>query len=559
MGGLGAKIFFVGVMLSWASPSLATQTRLAIAGFKTIESVQPYEGQLSRPELLDDLVYESFFTPDPLNPFSGVFRPQIATAMEWNDDFTVLTFTLSPNVHFQDSTSPLSASDIAYSIQAFRETAGTGAENFENWIQEFTIDGPHVRFRLRSAAPRPATARLLAGIKVVRPREIPRPKLSGISLDYLSTGPYKIAQLGPAKMVLLRDRFYWNSLPQTAELFQFSSVEVTAYADSTKAEEALASGQANLGEVLRVDRIETVVRRLQAQNANLVHRRELNARAGLPLSSLTFNRSKAALQQATVRQALFLAYDFEKINRLYFNGSLVRPDSLADFSSLAPQGLPTQSVLDRLNACGARELPPPAVFQDPASYGHRLYRRYPDDRARLLEASRLLQLSGYRIVNGNLVRDGQVLRLKILFDEAWLVPALETFQETLSHMGIQVELVGPKSKAEFASLRDQGDFDLISGTERIFDRSGLPQSDLYRNPFKVDSICLDENLRRLDFDPDALEAAVRMHQALYVSIFTGESRHRDFLYDRRIEVPAGASIEGAAVYGRWLEAPRGQP
>lgn len=230
------------------------------------------------------------------------FTPLLAERWEVNEDGTVWTFYLRPNVKFHDG-EPLTAEAVKMSIEAAAERGGASfiwapLDSIE------VVDDLTVRFNLSYAAPLDLIASSLYGAWIVSPKALQAAAEdenyfeAGISAG---TGPYMLESYTPDQEILLT-RFddYWGGWEEG----QFDKVLIKIVPEAVVQQQMLEGGEVDL------------VTRIPAENYDRF-RNDPNYTVYTEPSFFNyvvfFNTLRPPLDNVKVRQALSYATPYEDI------------------------------------------------------------------------------------------------------------------------------------------------------------------------------------------------------------------------------------------------------
>ena len=219
-------------------------------------------------------------------------------------------------------------------------------------------------------------------------------------------------------------------------------------------------------------------------------------------------------QDARVRRALNLAFDFETTQRTRFYGQYERGDSFYDRTELASTGLPEGRELEILREVAAEhpEGVPETVFTE--EYRNPVAGSARALRDNLREADRLLREAGWTVENGRRVKDGEVFSIEYLESSPLFEPIVLPWFQNLNKLGIQTEYRFVDQSQELERTRNR-DFDIVTqpfvqslspgneqreywGTEAADD----PGS---RNVAGIKNPAVDALIERIVFAPDRNE------------------------------------------------------
>jgi microcin C transport system substrate-binding protein len=148
-----------------------------------------------------------------------------------------------------------------------------------------------------------------------------------------------------------------------------------------------------------------------------------------------WNQRQERFQDRRVREALWLLYDFEWINRVLLFGYYDYATSFFHDTGMSQRGLPGPAELELLEPI--RELVPQRVFTEafrgPDSRG------YGPGRNNLRRALELLQQAGWLLRDGELVneRTGEPFRIEFVVVSDSLVRGLMPYMDALDKVGIR--------------------------------------------------------------------------------------------------------------------------
>lgn len=188
-------------------------------------------------------VYEQLLRINPPDA-AEKFTPLLAERWESNEDGTVWTFYLRPDVTFHDG-EPMNAEAVKASIEAAADHAGA---SFIWWMLDNVevVDDLTVQFNLTAAAPIDLVASSLYGAWIVSPKALEAAAADenfwndGTSYG---TGPYLVESYTPdQEIVFTRNESYWGGW----EDGQFEKVLVQIVTEATTQQQMLEGGDADL-------------------------------------------------------------------------------------------------------------------------------------------------------------------------------------------------------------------------------------------------------------------------------------------------------------------------
>jgi peptide/nickel transport system substrate-binding protein len=215
---------------------------LKIANTANITTWDPVKSFSTEAAYMANL-YEQLLRINP--PGAGEkFTPLLAESWESNEDGTVWTFYLRPDVKFHDG-EPMNAEAVKASIEAAADHAGA---SFIWWMLDNVevVDDLTVNFNLSASAPIDLVASSLYAAWIVSPKAL---EAAAADENYFEagieagTGPYMLESYTPdQEIVFTRFDDYWGGWEEG----QFDKVLVQLVAEATTQQQMLEGGDADL-------------------------------------------------------------------------------------------------------------------------------------------------------------------------------------------------------------------------------------------------------------------------------------------------------------------------
>jgi len=422
------------------------------------------------------------------------------------------TFHINPKAHFSNG-DPVTAEDVKYSFDTLNSPQALPqfAVYFGQIARAVVVNRLTIRFEFKSAT---REMPLIAGGIPVFSRKWGL-RADGTRVPFaqlafeppIASGDYLIERYANGRTISYRrDPNYWGaSLPVRVGTHNFARVVYKLYSDDVAQRDGFIAGEYD---VLVEKRVQDWVRREKGRrfdDGELI-KREFAHHNGVGMQGFFFNLRRPMFQDARVRRALDLAFDFQWLNRQLFFGQYRRIDSYFDNTDLRASGTPDAGELAILAPLRKR--------LDPAVFGE--MPRQPDTdppgslRANLIEARDLLAEAGWTWRDGALRNArGQPFVFEFLDDtgdSAAMAPVAAAFARNLQKLGITMTV----RSLDYALIQkriDAFDFDMTSvrlpdvqvpGTEQV-SRFGSryanePGSD---NLLGVKSPAIDAILRKI--------------------------------------------------------------
>ncbi|MGO9543655.1 MAG: extracellular solute-binding protein [Rhodomicrobium sp.] len=448
------------------------------------------------------------------------------------EDYSSVTFKLREDAKWHDG-QPVTADDVLFSMQVAKaKDPDTGLPHnpmfalyYKNVVKGEKTGEREVTFTFDMKRNRELPQ--IVGELVIfpkhywtgtdangKPRDIAKTTLE----PPLGSGPYKIKEVhAPDRIVFERVPDYWaKDLPVRRGQNNFETLEFQYYGDRAVGLEAFKAGQYDFRNE-RSAKAWATAYDFPALTDGRVVKRDLELDRPKPMQGFAFNLRRTKFQDARVRRAFNLAYDFEWANQNLFYGQYARTSSYFEGQELAAKGLPSQEELALLEPL--RDKIPPEVFTQ--EYKNPVNATPQDFRTHLREAARLLKEAGYSIVDGKLQdSSGQPLDVQFLIADEAFSRVILPYVENLKRLGIDatVRLV---DSTEMKRREDSFDFDIVvdvfgqsespGNEQREFWGSAAADQPGSRNTMGIKNLAVDALVDKIIFAPnrDALVTACR--------------------------------------------------
>ena len=468
----------------WVNPEAPKGGTLRIMAAGSFDTLNPYTLKGTSPVATANfLQYGVTELNEPLMVGTGQYDPSgdepassyglIASSVEYSEDRSWVVFNLRPEARFHDG-KPITAYDVAFS---YRLLLKEGHPQYRTSLQEVKrvdiLNRHRVRFVLKRAD-NPLLILRLGELPVLPQHYWKNRDFKATTFEPpLGSGPYRITRVNPGRSLTFeRVKDWWGaSLPVNRGKYNFDRVDVDFYRDSHVAFEAFKAGEFDFY-------IEQQAKnwannyRFPAVTRGDVIRAEIPHQIPTQTQALFMNTRRATFEDARVREALGLMFDFEWTNRTLFNSSYTRAASYYPNSEFSAKGKPEGAEWLLLSPFRAQL--PAKLFTEPFKMPVTDGRGIPREtmrRALGLLAEAGWKPSGQRLMNAR----GQPLQFEILLVNPNLERILQPFTENLASIGIQANL-RTVDRAQYKQRLDQFDFDMILLTLPQTLSPGLEQS-----------------------------------------------------------------------------------
>ena len=381
----------------------------------------------------------------------------LAKTVEYPADRSYVAFELRPEARFNDGT-PVTAEDVVWTFNTLREQGRPTYREYYAEVKDAVAESPsRVVFHLNNGHNREMP--LILGQIAVLPkhwwagRDFSRP----LTDPPLGSGPYRVGKFEFGRTITYeRVPDWWAAnMPTGKGLNNFDRIRIEYFRDATVELEAFKAGQLDYRQE-NISKQWATAYDFPAVRKGLVKKEEVRHHLPTGMQGFAMNTRRKLFQDARVRQALAIAFDFEWANKNLFYGSYVRTDSYFSNSDFASKGLPQGDELALLEPF--RDKLPKQVFDTefklPVTDGSG------NNRDQLKQSLALLKEAGWQVKDGKLVdAEGKQFTFELLLDQPAFERIAGPYAKTLERLGIQANLrtVDP---AQFQKITDAYDFDM---------------------------------------------------------------------------------------------------
>ena len=443
----------------------------------------------------------------------------LASGVWYPEDRSMVVYRLRPEARFQDG-APITPEDVIWSMQALRDAHPQYNAYYKN-IAKADQTGEHeVTFTFNQKGNRELpliTGQLPVLSKAWWTGKDAKGKQRNIketSFEVpLGSGAYVAddVKLGTSiRMKRVAD--YWaKDLPVNIGQNNFDTIEYIYFRDANVAFEAFKGDQYDW-------RTETSSKMwatgydFPAVKDGRVVKEEIKLRQVEGMQGWALNLRRNKFEDARVRQALNLAFDFEWANQNLFYGQYTRSRSYFNNSEMEAKGLPSEQELALLNPL--RDHLPAEVFT--TEFANPLNDTPQNKRKNLRQAAKLLTDAGWVITQDggrNVLKNdkGEQLTVEFLLDSPLFERIALPYQQSLELLGIGVSIKTVDS-AQYQRQVQNFDYDIVVGNwgqslspgneQREFWGSEAAKRNGSRNYVGISNPAIDKLVETLIFSPD---------------------------------------------------------
>ncbi|MEL7463086.1 MAG: extracellular solute-binding protein [Pseudomonadota bacterium] len=444
---------------------------------------------------------------------------------EWIErpkDFSSAAFKIRPEARWHDGR-PVTAADVVFTFNVLKEKGQPFYRfYYENVVDARDMGDGVVRFDFDQANNR-ELPQIMGQLTVLPKHWWESRAFDESSLEpMLGSGPYRIGAFETGRYIEYeRVEDYWAAdLPVNRGQHNIDRVRYEIFLDADAAFEGFKSGEFDFRDENSASKWAQGYD-FPAVERGFVQRKEIPTEGPKRSQTFAFNLRRPKFQDRRVREAIKLAFDFERTNKAVYFEQYARPRSFFQGTpGLMAEGVPEGAELAMLDEL--RDMVPPEVFgeayQPPKTDGSGRNRR------QLRQAGRLLQEAGYEIKDGVLTTpEGEPFEIEFLSAQDSQARVINPFIKNLEQLGFQATLRvvdGPQYIRRVAQDPDF-DFDMIIWGVSNSESPGNEQREFWgseaatrvgaRNVAGVQDPAVDALIEKIIFAADRaeLEAASR--------------------------------------------------
>jgi microcin C transport system substrate-binding protein len=464
----------------WVNPDAPKGGRVRLMAFGTFDSLNPYSIKGSAAKGISLLIYDRLMLRSPDEPSTSYGL--VAEWVVYPDDISSVTFQLRAEARFHDGR-PMTPEDVIFSLEALKKASPHFAEYYHNVVKAEKVGERQVRFTFDVTGNRELP--IILGQLPVLPRHFweatgsngePR-DLSKSTLEVpLGSGPYRIKEVDAGRTITYERVADWwaKDLSVVRGQWNFDEIRLVYFRDVVPGFEAFKAGQLDYWEELSAKRWATHYD-FDAIKRGLVKREKIPVVEVAPMQAFVFNLRRPQFQDARVRRAFNLAFDFEWANKNLLYEEYQRVDSYFGNSELKADGLPRGRELALLEE--VRGQVPPEVFT--TEWKNPVNVTRDDARRHLALAAKLIAEAGYRLKDGILTNDAGIqLKVEFLNERPEFERLILAYQRELEKLGIKVS-VRTVDSAQYQRRVQKFDFDIITRTFHQSPSPGNEQRDFW--------------------------------------------------------------------------------
>ena len=440
----------------YVNPDAPDGGRLVLGAQGTFDSLNPFIIRGVSPTGLREYVFESLMVRSGDEPFS--LYGLIAETVELPPDRAWVTFSLRAEAKFADG-KPITPEDVLFSHAVLKERGWPyHRSHYSKVAKAEKIGDRSVRFTFQSSVDREVPL-LLALMPILPSHRLDAESFDRTSLDPpLGSGPYTVERVDAGRSITYRRNLDWwgRNLAVSRGHFNFDEIRIEFFREASSLFEAFKAGEVD---VRTEEDPQAWVEgyNIPAVADGRIVKREFPTEMPSGMSALVFNTRRSHFADARVRRAFILLFDGEWVNRNLFNGLVKRTESYFDRSVLSSHRRPADQR-ERVLLAPFGSYVKPSVLE--GTYQVPTADTTGDNRDNLRAAHKLLLEAGYQVKSGRMVKDDHPLNIEFLAQTRAQERLLLTYANTLSWLGIEMQ-VRHVDSAQFSARLKTFDFDMV--------------------------------------------------------------------------------------------------
>ncbi len=448
------------VSLPYANPAAPQGGRFVFAEVGSFDSLNPFILRGSAPWGVNLLTVQSLLGRSYDEPFT--LYAVLAESVETDSARSFVEFTLREGARFSDG-NPVTLEDVIWSF----ETMGTeGHPRYRNaWTKIESMERVGERsLRFTFTEPDRELPLILGLRPIVQRAQFDvsaggRPFADSSLEPVIGSGPYRVSTVDPGRSVTFtRVEDWWaEDLPFYAGQHNAQEIRYEYYSDLAVAFEGFKAGLISVWREPNAARWNDSYD-FPAMNDGRMRQVEIPHQRPSGMSGLWFNTRRAPFDDWRVREALLLAFDFERINTLVTGGAEPRIASYFGNSVLGMRPGAAEGRVADLLAPFADDLAPGALSGEvlPDSDGR-------NARRNRRTALRLLAEAGWQPDAQGQIRnaEGAPLAFEILLlqGQSEIQSSVAAYVEDLRRLGIEARM-NVIDSAQYVQRTNAYDFDM---------------------------------------------------------------------------------------------------
>jgi len=406
------------------------------------------------------MVFETLMKRSQDEPFT--LYPLLAESYSLNDERSAMCFNLNPAAHFSDG-APVTADDILFSYNMLKDKGRPPYDSYMKRIASIKKTG-RLSVCLTFDAPinRELPLIIASSMPILPHHALTEARFAENNLTpILGSGPYQVSEIDAGQMIVYkRDANYWGrNLPVNRGFNNFDIVKIHYFRNENALFEAFKKGDIDVFPESNANRWRTGYDFPAVSEGRIV--RSVFQKGTPPnMMGFVFNTRRPVFAGRRVRRALSLLFDFNWVNRNFYDNVYKRTEGFWDNTPLSSVGHPADSRERALLA------PYPNLVNDEIMQGRWRAPSGALDGANRLQAEKaweILQQAGFtRRDNQIYMPNGKLFQFEIMCQNLEEEKLALAYQRFLAKIGISAD-VRTVDDTQYQNRLSNFDYDMIIG------------------------------------------------------------------------------------------------
>lgn len=411
------------------------------------------------------ICYEGMMMRSPGEPFT--LYPLLAESVTVASDHSSITFHINPKAKFSNG-DKVTAEDAKFTYETLRDKGAPRYKHFFSSIESLEVLDAHtlkITFKANAEGKfEEETPMVVALVSILSKKQLESMDFQNMGMNPLiGSGPYSISSAEVGRFVeISRNKEYWGKdLPQMQGLFNFDVIRVDYYKNEQAQRQAFMAGEFHVMFETNPNQFFTGYKGVPAIESGKIVKEEYVHQKPVAVRYLSFNMRHAKFADWSLRRALVLAFDFDTLNRMVFDGAMKTPTSLFANTFLAHKGKAEGLEAEILAEFKAKI--EPEIFETlmASEFDVAHTKGNGDQRENLIKADKILTQAGYLVKNGQrLTPQGAPVKFEVMIKDPRLEKLVLAFKQSLKKLGIDLA-VRMMDAVQYENRVLESDFDMI--------------------------------------------------------------------------------------------------
>lgn len=412
-----------------------------------------------------DLCFETLMSRAPGEPFT--LYPRLAEKVTLAPDNSSIIFHIDPKAHFSNG-APVTAEDVKFTFETLVQHSYPRYRQYFRSVEKVEIiDDKTIKvFFLpkENQGYDPEIPMIIAMMPIYSKAQLSEQEFDKTAhTAMIGSGPYMVQSHDMGRSITyIKNPQYWAAdKPMFQGTWNFATIKVDYYQNAQALFQAFLAGECDIHFETNLNQWTSGYKHVKAIREGRMKQEECAHQQPVTVRTFALNMRQPIFSDWAVRKALVLAFDFETMNRIVFDGMMKSPHSLFANTYLNHEGTPTGLEQKLLEA--EKDHIDPRIWQamqsGPFSVPHS--QAQGDQRVYLEEADKLLIEAGCVMKNGvRLNKEGKPFEIELIVKDPKLEKIGLEYAKSLKRLGIVLH-VRMMDSVQYENRVMESQFDMI--------------------------------------------------------------------------------------------------